>query len=245
MGSGKSNEWFIQTNRTTVGPHSVDEVRKLLERGEIKPESRVFTSRHPKEKMTAIELVKMRSDPAYGLFEILRKARNKRDRLRKNELEAARASELKITKNTPALGGLIPIWVWAVSGAMILSGAGLWTFARIRATRGPASAPTPDTARSRIPAAKTTPMTPSFGGALPRPTSNSTVAPFTYKRSVEASPTTEPAPSNRDQDRNRDDIIDGNAGDPREDPLLDPRDAEQQPLIENPQPFYDSEDPNR
>lgn len=254
MGSVKSNGWFVQLNKTTGGPYSLDEIRKLLDQGEIKPDSKVFSSRHPKEKITALELVKMRSDPAYGLFEILRRARHKRDsrRSKESEQESVRASEKTLAAEVHAearLRRLIPFWVWAVSLSLILCGAVIWTLSRSRLAH---VAQQNDRSTASTPASSSTPtakqISPSFVPP-PRP-----LAPA--RKAIEAPPMAEPARLYLDRDRERDER-ENEVGDPRVDPQnmqdlqdaqdalrRDPREMDQ-PLIENTEPPYSSEDPVR
>ena len=155
QGHGKSSppaptEWYVQTSKNLAGPFTLEELRKLLDRGDIQLETRVFSSAHPhskelREKKTVSDLLKGRWDPAYSLFDILWKARARRDNLRSKE-EGSQSSQAQAPSSspsspyTPSLDSperegqtrFIPLWVWTVSLGLVLSGCGLWLYARYK-----------------------------------------------------------------------------------------------------------------
>ena len=112
--------WFIHLGTDQSGPFTIEQIRELLRRGEIQPHTHVSPSEEaqPEDKaVTVIELLKAQSDPTYGLFDLLRTARDKRAHPR-GESEA---SSSPLPPQKPSVSLLI-----RVGGGFILIGFLIW-----------------------------------------------------------------------------------------------------------------------
>ncbi|MBI2711785.1 MAG: hypothetical protein HYX41_02815 [Bdellovibrio sp.] len=175
------------------------------------------------------------SDPIFSLFDILRKARVRRDALRSREAAEQQSPSAPIDHPPAERQSFIPFWIWLFSGSLVVCGAGIWLYSKMKNLSGRSAEQQPITQ-----IAPQTPAARSFNavspmGAAPRPTPNliHRVPEPPPPPPVEQQPDREPASRNTEYDGDYDGSSGGGGG---EQPRIETREFESAPPPQEPPP---------
>ncbi len=113
MRNPKEATWYLETPGQRVGPYSIEQLRSLLEDGEVQPSQRVFPNKTSNESVQIIRLLETSEEANSDLLKTFQNIREK-------------TQQTPMPTMVQRMGGRIPGQFWLIAALVLIVGFGAW-----------------------------------------------------------------------------------------------------------------------